>query len=203
MLRVASEKIAPGIGGVSGSSSWSVVGIYIGVVYTVGRFLRMIFQDASKRIIYEELPDTSLLLNLCDGIYIARIQRLLPTEYKLYYQMMHIFRSPELLLKVSEPKETTVASECHGPWTEDTAGHGQTLGGPFDSSSIPRGHDLASRSLPFSPPMRMMSPRGTDGEQQQQQQHPGELRQRASSLVVAARSSSRSQGSVSSDRVTF
>ncbi|CAK0825137.1 unnamed protein product, partial [Prorocentrum cordatum] len=59
-------------GGAS-SSSFSVMGIYIGVVYTIGRFLRMVFQDSSKRMIYEELPDTARLTDLCNGIYTARI----------------------------------------------------------------------------------------------------------------------------------
>jgi len=97
---VASEKSAPvPVGGAS--SSWSVMGIYLGVVYTIGRLLRNVFQDSSKRVIYEEIPDTSLLEDLCNGIYIARIQHLLGTEYKLYYQLMSILRSPELLLNVT------------------------------------------------------------------------------------------------------
>lgn len=96
---VASEKSAPVP--VGASSSWSVMGIYLGVVYTIGRLLRVVFQDSSKRVIYEEIPDTSLLEDLCNGIYIARIQHLLRTEYKLYYQLMSILRSPELLLNVT------------------------------------------------------------------------------------------------------
>ncbi|CAK9111828.1 unnamed protein product [Durusdinium trenchii] len=97
---VASEKSAPvPVGGAS--SSWSVMGIYLGVVYTIGRLLRGVFQDSSKRVIYEEIPDTSLLEDLCNGIYIARIQRFLRTEYKLFYQLMNILRSPELLLNVT------------------------------------------------------------------------------------------------------
>ncbi|CAJ1426858.1 unnamed protein product [Effrenium voratum] len=98
---VASEKSAPVPVGGASSSSWSVMGIYLGVVYTVGRLLRSAFQDSSKRVIYEEIPDTSLLEDLCNGIYIARIQRLLRTEYKLYYQLLSLLRSPELLLNVT------------------------------------------------------------------------------------------------------
>ncbi|CAE7886709.1 unnamed protein product [Symbiodinium microadriaticum] len=117
---VASEKSAPAPMGYSGS--WGVMGIYLGpglsesenrrsvgkganplncVVYAVGRFLRLVFQDSSKRAIYEELPDVQLLQDLCNGIYIARIQHLLKTEFKLYYQLMNLFRSPELLLTVT------------------------------------------------------------------------------------------------------
>jgi len=108
-LLVASDKIAPdplgaGTSG-GGSSSWSVIGIYGAVVYTIGAFLRMVYKDASKRIIYEELPDTDLLMDLCNGIYIARIQGDLEIEYKLFYQLVHIYRSPELLLDVSQSQD--------------------------------------------------------------------------------------------------
>jgi len=82
----------------------SVHSLYVGVVLTIGNFLRLIFKDSSKRVIYEEVPDTDLLLDLCDGIYIARIQGDLDTEYKLYYELIRVYRSPELLARVSQPK---------------------------------------------------------------------------------------------------
>ncbi|CAK0825138.1 unnamed protein product, partial [Prorocentrum cordatum] len=87
-------------GGAS-SSSFSVMGIYIGVVYTIGRFLRMVFQDSSKRMIYEELPDTARLTDLCNGIYTARITGDLYREHEFYYELVRIYRSPELLLEIS------------------------------------------------------------------------------------------------------
>merc|ERR550534_2130850 len=64
----------------------------------------MIFQDASKRIPYEELEDTSVLLDLCNGIYIARKASDLETEYEFYYELIRIYRSPELLIQVSKPR---------------------------------------------------------------------------------------------------
>jgi hypothetical protein len=81
--------------------SLTVIGIYGTVIYTIGRLLRGFFQDRSKFVLYEELPETQLLLDLCNGIYIARIQGQLPAEYHLYYELLHILRSPELLLEVS------------------------------------------------------------------------------------------------------
>jgi hypothetical protein len=81
--------------------SLTVIGIYGTVIYTIGRLLRGFFQDRSKFVLYEELPETQLLLDLCNGIYIARIQGQLPAEYHLYYELLRILRSPELLLEVS------------------------------------------------------------------------------------------------------
>lgn len=140
-LLVASEKVAPNIvstGSTTSGSSWSVIGIYLGVVYAVGRFLRLIFQDASKRIIYEELPNTSLLLDLCNGIYIARIQRLLQTEYKLYHQLLHIYRSPELLLNVSRTTDDTEVDAA------DTDEQDTDLGSELRRTPKPQGWNVSS-----------------------------------------------------------
>lgn len=45
--------------------SMSVIGIYITVVYTVGCFLRSIFERYSQRIIFEELPVVDKLFEIC------------------------------------------------------------------------------------------------------------------------------------------
>eukprot|EP00929_Paragymnodinium_shiwhaense_P093066 TRINITY_DN53122_c0_g2_i1.p1 TRINITY_DN53122_c0_g2~~TRINITY_DN53122_c0_g2_i1.p1 ORF type:complete len:2885 (-),score=452.52 TRINITY_DN53122_c0_g2_i1:224-8878(-) len=102
----ASQKAPPGTTSSQGSagnaaSTITVTSIYLGIVYTIGRFLRFTYQDSSKRILYEELPDTDLLHDLCDGIYIARIQGNLETEFRLYYELIRIYRSPLLLGEVS------------------------------------------------------------------------------------------------------
>eukprot|EP00434_Breviolum_minutum_P020101 symbB.v1.2.017726.t2/scaffold1366.1/size123243/2 len=110
---VASEKVAPTPAGDSSSSSYSLMGIYLGVVYTIGRFLRLVFQDSSQRVIYEEMNDTESLQDLCSGIYIARITGDLKSEYAFYYQLIRIFRSPELLLDISKPK-SKMAPWCFG-----------------------------------------------------------------------------------------
>lgn len=105
-FQVASDRIAPDfVSGGASSSTFTVTGIYIGVVYTIGRFLRLAFQDSAQRIMYEELEDTKILLDLCNGIYIARIQGDLEKEWELYFELIRIYRSPELLLAVSQRKD--------------------------------------------------------------------------------------------------
>lgn len=47
------------------SDNLSVVGIYITVVLTVGRFLRLYFDRVSMRCIWEEMPRTDDLFDLC------------------------------------------------------------------------------------------------------------------------------------------
>merc|ERR1712019_24459 len=79
---------------------------------TLGRLIKALFQGMSLRMIYDELPDTALLLDLCNGVYIARIQGQLQTEYRLYYQLIKIYRSPELLYEVSMPKDSAEWFDC-------------------------------------------------------------------------------------------
>lgn len=54
-----------------GAMSLSVIGIYVTIVYAVGNFLRIIFDRYSERVIYEELPNTERLFEICEGIFIA------------------------------------------------------------------------------------------------------------------------------------
>jgi hypothetical protein len=51
--------------------SFSVVGLYATIVVAIGRFLRLIFDRMSQRVIYEEMPDTEQLFEICEGIFIA------------------------------------------------------------------------------------------------------------------------------------
>jgi len=49
----------------------SVIGLYATIVIAVGRFIRIIFDRIGQRLIFEELPSTKNLYELCEGIYIA------------------------------------------------------------------------------------------------------------------------------------
>jgi hypothetical protein len=51
--------------------SLSVIGLYATLVIAIGRFIRLIFDRISQRVIYEELPDTEQLFEICEGIFIA------------------------------------------------------------------------------------------------------------------------------------
>ncbi|CAK0876518.1 unnamed protein product, partial [Prorocentrum cordatum] len=99
--RILSDKI-PSNQANQGSSGMSLKGLYLGVVLTTGNLLRVLFRDSSKRVIYEEVADTSLMRDLVDGIYIVRMQGNLRVEFELYYQLLSILRSPELLLQVTK-----------------------------------------------------------------------------------------------------
>jgi len=80
------------------SSTYSVIGLYFAVVLVVGRYLRAAFQDSSKRAIYEEIPNVDIFLDLVTAVKMAREHRDLRTEFQLYYCLMKVLRSTNLLL---------------------------------------------------------------------------------------------------------
>lgn len=49
----------------------SVIGLYATIVIAIGRFIRLIFDRISQRVIYEEMPNTEQLFEICEGIFIA------------------------------------------------------------------------------------------------------------------------------------
>ena len=57
----------------TGAMSMSVIGLYVTIVYAVGRFIRLMFDRFSEKVIYEELPDTEKLREICEGIFIAQM----------------------------------------------------------------------------------------------------------------------------------
>ncbi|KAF4683124.1 hypothetical protein FOZ60_009570 [Perkinsus olseni] len=102
-LALVSERAVPPSagGGASASSSLSVIGLYLGVVLTIGRFFRLVIQDSSKRIMFEELPSVTYPLQLCQGVQIARMRHSLEAERVLYYEVVTLYRSPAKLMSVT------------------------------------------------------------------------------------------------------
>lgn len=50
-----------------------------------------------EKIVIDEMPYPDQLLNICDGIKLARYRNELVKEEELYYLLMDLFRSPEIL----------------------------------------------------------------------------------------------------------
>lgn len=83
----------------------SVIGIYVTIVYAVGRFLRILFDRYSQRVIYEELPETGKLFEICEGIFIAQLKGDMIKEKRLYDLLIIVYRSPELMIKMTGAKQ--------------------------------------------------------------------------------------------------
>ncbi|RKP16647.1 hypothetical protein ROZALSC1DRAFT_25032, partial [Rozella allomycis CSF55] len=54
------------IAAISAISSYGVIGLYVAVVFTFGRFLRMIVTGMSFRIVYEDIPNIDPILEMCE-----------------------------------------------------------------------------------------------------------------------------------------
>ena len=82
-------------------SNISVIGLYATFVFAIGKFIRLFFANISQRVIYEEMPKPDDLMDLCESIYIARAEGDLYNEQRLYELLIRIYRSPEILIKLT------------------------------------------------------------------------------------------------------
>lgn len=102
MIVVFNEEV---IGSLFGSAfQFSVVGLYATIVVAIGRFIRLIFDRISQRVIYEEMNDIEQILDICEGIFIAQLEGDLVREKKLYDLLIRMYRSPETLIKITGTK---------------------------------------------------------------------------------------------------
>lgn len=81
-----------------------IIGIYVSVVLVLGRFVRLWTQGLMMRIMFEELPNPDPIWMLCNNIYLAREALQYKLEEELVSKLIFIFRSPELLLRITRHK---------------------------------------------------------------------------------------------------
>lgn len=90
---------------ISSISSNGIIGLYVAIVFTVGRVLRGAISGLSQRIMYEDLPYPDRLLKICEDIILAREMRDFIVEESLYYKLITLFRSPNLLIEATKMPE--------------------------------------------------------------------------------------------------
>ncbi len=83
----------------------SIIGLYISLVFVIGRFVRMLVSGISYRMMFEELPDVDHILNLCLDIYLVRERHELELEEQLFAKLHFLFRSPSMLLQWTKYKQ--------------------------------------------------------------------------------------------------
>jgi hypothetical protein len=77
--------------------NFSVVTFYVTVVYFAGKMLRTFTSGNAHNIILTEMREPAPLINLCEGIYVSRMTGDIEKEEELYYDLIDILRSPEIL----------------------------------------------------------------------------------------------------------
>eukprot|EP00050_Salpingoeca_kvevrii_P022903 m.134365 g.134365 ORF g.134365 m.134365 type:complete len:2878 (-) comp9869_c0_seq1:74-8707(-) len=80
-----------------------IVGLYVSVVLVIGRLVRMLMFQMSRNIIYEDMPQIVTILNLVQGIFLAREFKSLSVEEDLSGLLIQLYRSPESLVMWSDP----------------------------------------------------------------------------------------------------
>lgn len=97
---MVSDRLA---GGAAGSSlvTGGVLVFYFGVVYAIGRSIRSVLGGTRYRLTIDEMPDPRDLLDLCEGVYIARREKRLLQETELTETIFRLFRSSETLLQLT------------------------------------------------------------------------------------------------------
>ena len=89
--------------GTAGSSftSGGVVAFYILVVFAIGKAVRSACGGTRYNLAVDEMPDTRDLIDLCEGVHIARREGQLQRETELQETIVRLFRSSETLTRLT------------------------------------------------------------------------------------------------------
>lgn len=90
-FKIASDKYSKAIFG------YSVMSFYISIILVVANYFRSLFQGSSTTIIMCDIPYADSLLRICDGIHQARLRNDIKEEEMLYFLLIDVTRSPDLM----------------------------------------------------------------------------------------------------------
>ncbi|GLE05857.1 hypothetical protein PINS_up015038 [Pythium insidiosum] len=102
-LIAISDNIVQGLNTI-GIGSYGITAVYFFVLVTIGSAVKGFFRGALFQVQYSELPDPDDVLELIEGIYIARAERYvghLKDEVRIFETLVRVLRSPETLSKVT------------------------------------------------------------------------------------------------------
>ena len=68
----------------------------------MGNIIRGVFTNQSSKIWLTDMPKSEQIIRICEGITAARIEGNLKREEILYWELIDIMRSPEMLKMISE-----------------------------------------------------------------------------------------------------
>ncbi|KAF4675636.1 hypothetical protein FOL46_000828 [Perkinsus olseni] len=116
---------------VGGFLSLGILGFYVTIIYAIGQFIRVMFQDASQKVIYSEIPNPQELLDLISGVAIAQVYGDMRREFVMYNCLVKILRSPETLIAIGGADLTG-----YGAYRNDQPPYPDQLG-PLDNRPPP------------------------------------------------------------------
>jgi hypothetical protein len=98
-----SDNIVQGLNSL-GIGGYGITAVYVFVLVTIGSFVKEFLRGELFKILYTELPDPQDVLELVEGIYIAREEQYighLKDEVRIFETLIRVLRSPETLTKVT------------------------------------------------------------------------------------------------------
>lgn len=82
--------------------SLGITGLYVTIVFGLGRFVRLSIANMRMRIPYQDLPDVKHLWTLASDITIAREEGEFMLEEQLFYTLINLYRSPQVLFELTK-----------------------------------------------------------------------------------------------------
>ncbi|EGR26980.1 hypothetical protein IMG5_203790 [Ichthyophthirius multifiliis] len=90
---------------------FSIITIYTSVILVIGQFIKTIFSGDIQIIVFSDLPNSDKLLKICDAIAVARAERDLIKENLLYYELIDLLRSPEVIKMITGSYAETIQNK--------------------------------------------------------------------------------------------
>jgi hypothetical protein len=84
------------------TSGYSVLTFYISFVLLAGSYIREFFESEPEKIMLEEMPHPKRIVELCEGIKIARYSFDFKNEEYLYTILIELLRSPDYLKLITD-----------------------------------------------------------------------------------------------------
>ena len=81
---------------------YDVITFYITFIFVSGKIIRAIFSKQAERVIYTEMVNQKKLFSVCEGIKISRMRKNFLQEKKLYYLLIEMMRSPEMIKNMTQ-----------------------------------------------------------------------------------------------------
>ena len=95
-FHIFSETISPT------TSSYSVYAFYTAVILVFGEYVRDFCSGEPEKVTLNEMPDPKKMVDLCEGITIARSSHDFRMEKKLYFILIELLREPTYLKEITK-----------------------------------------------------------------------------------------------------
>ena len=95
-FHIFSETISPT------TSSYSVYAFYTAVILVFGEYVRDFCSGEPEKVMLNEMPEPKKMVDLCEGITIARSSHDFRMEKKLYFILIELLREPTYLREITK-----------------------------------------------------------------------------------------------------